>query len=109
MEGLCTLYVKRTDHITAGGQAVKIFITPQPKNRDGKISQKKVLELATKHDCAEIYEALYPGYVFVDADAPKAKDGDGEQHLYNGEQYIYIRMVRKDAPVFKFQPSRRQT
>lgn len=72
---------------------------PEPKKRDGRVSGKKLKELRADYLNAEIFEELYPGYEFVDADPYWDMYGIDE----NGEAdklefpYITIRMFRKDS------------
>ena len=41
------------------------LIDPPPETRDGRISQRKLRELAASADVAAEFEALYPGYRFA--------------------------------------------
>ena len=53
---------------------------------DGRLTQKKVQELAGLTDCAAEFEALYPGYRF-DSAVPFWND-------YNAHQYLTVRMYK---------------
>jgi hypothetical protein len=59
---------------------------PAEKTTDGRLTQRKVQELAGLTDCAAEFEALYPGYRFASA-APFWNE-------YNGHQYLTVRMYR---------------
>lgn len=60
---------------------------PSEKTVDGRLTQKKVQELAGLTDCAAEFEALYPGYRF-DSASPFWND-------YNAHQYLTVRMYRE--------------
>ena len=59
---------------------------PAEKTTDGRLTQRKVQELAGLTDCAAEFEALYPGYRFASA-APFWND-------YNDHQYLTVRMYK---------------
>jgi hypothetical protein len=59
---------------------------PAEKTTDGRLTQRKVQELAGLTDCAAEFEALYPGYRF-DSAAPFWND-------YNKHQYLTVKMHR---------------
>ncbi|MBP9988102.1 MAG: hypothetical protein KBT46_01250 [Ruminococcus sp.] len=72
---------------------------PEAKKRDGRISGKVLKELRNDIYNAELFEQLYPGYAFVDAD-PRMNlyeiDPGGECSKIDFP-YINIRMYRKNS------------
>lgn len=72
---------------------------PPKSQRDGRISGRKLQELRNDIYNAELFEKLYPGYVFVDAD-PRLDMYDINEY---GEAekidfpYITIRLYKKDS------------
>jgi len=63
---------------------------PEPKERDGKLSQRKVQALATyESESRRAFEELYEGYYLSEA-KPFYND-------VNGGYYIHVKMYRKDA------------
>lgn len=72
---------------------------PRESQRDGRISGRKLQELRNDRYNARIFEELYPGYVFVDAD-PRFElvnineYGEAEKIDF---PYIAIRLYRKDT------------
>lgn len=66
----------------------KNLIHPQPKIRDGRISQKKAKELYTMIDDRKEFERLYDGYFFAEA-TPFYND-------YNGGVYLTVRMYKNE-------------
>ncbi|MBQ8181976.1 MAG: hypothetical protein IJ010_08420 [Ruminococcus sp.] len=67
----------------------KNLIHPPAKTRDGRLSGRKVMELARDTDNAREYEKYYDGYYFAEA---RRILND-----VNGGVYIYARFYRKDA------------
>lgn len=68
----------------------KNLIKPEPKVRDGKLSQRKVQALATYDaESRRAFEAIYDGYYLSEA-KPFYND-------VNGGYYIHVKMYRKDA------------
>ena len=66
----------------------KNLVRPEPETRDGRISQRRVEELATvDSESRSAYEKLYPGYIFESA--------KGYYNPENGGYYIQV-MMRKD-------------
>jgi hypothetical protein len=62
---------------------------PEPEVHEGRISQRRIEELATFDSGTRLaWETLYPGYTFVDA----MPYHNGE----NGGYYITVRMVKKE-------------
>lgn len=72
---------------------------PNQKQRDGRISRRKLQELRNDIYNAESFEKLYPGYVFVDAD-PRidmyniSEYGEAEKIDF---PYITIRLYKRDS------------
>lgn len=72
---------------------------PEQRQRDGRISGRKLQEMRNDIYNAELFEKLYPGYVFVDAD-PRIDMYDINQY---GEAekidfpYITIRLYKRDS------------
>ena len=72
---------------------------PRESQRDGRISGRKLQELRNDIYNAELFEKLYPGYVFVDAD-PRLEmydineDGEAEKIDF---PYITIRLYKRDS------------
>lgn len=69
--------------------ASKNLIHPQPRKRDGRLSKRRVLELARDTENVREYEKLYEGYCFSEA-----------RKVYNdinGGVYIYARYYKKEA------------
>ena len=72
---------------------------PRESQRDGRISGRKLQELRNDIYNAELFEKLYPGYVFVDAD-PRLdmcninEYGEAEKIDF---PYITIRLYKKDS------------
>ena len=72
---------------------------PPKSQRDGRISGRKLQELRNDIYNAELFEKLYPGYVFVDAD-PRLEMYDINEY---GEAekidfpYITIRLYKRDS------------
>lgn len=72
---------------------------PEERKRDGRVSAKKLAELRGDYCNAELFEKLYPGYEFVDADPYWDMyniDGNGEAERIDFP-YITIRMIKKDS------------
>ncbi len=67
----------------------KNLIHPPAKKRDGRLSRRKVLELARDTDNAREYEKYYEGYYF--AEAHKLLND------VNGGVYIHARFYKKEA------------
>lgn len=67
----------------------KNLIHPPAKTRDGRLSKRKVLELARDTDNAREYEKYYDGYYF--AEAHKLLND------VNGGVYIQARLYKKEA------------
>lgn len=77
---------------TASGKkwnASKNLIHPPAKKRDGRLSKRRVMELAKDTENNREYEKLYEGYYFSEA-----------RRVYNdinGGVYIYARFYKKEA------------
>lgn len=72
---------------------------PQAKKRDGRISSKLLAELRKEIYNAEMFEKLYPGYEFVDANKYLDLwdiDGYGEAQEIEFP-YLTVRLFRKDS------------
>lgn len=72
---------------------------PQPKKRDGRISNKLLKELRKDIYNAEEFERLYPGYEFVDANPYLDLwdiDGNGEANEIEFP-YLTVRLFKKDS------------
>ncbi|MGM9680359.1 MAG: hypothetical protein ACI3XR_02520, partial [Eubacteriales bacterium] len=70
--------------------ASKNLIRPEPKERDGRISAKRVEELATfDSGNRAAFERLYPGYYVAGVSA--------FHNDVNGGYYLHIRLYRQDA------------
>jgi len=67
----------------------KNLIHPQPKKRDGRLSARKILELAKDTQNNREYEKYYDGYYFAGADVV--------YNDINGGVYIYARFYKKEA------------
>lgn len=68
----------------------KNLIKPEPRVRDGKLSQRKVQALATYDaESRRAFEEIYEGYYMSEA-KPFYND-------VNGGYYIHVKMYRKDA------------
>lgn len=81
--------------------ASKNLIVPEPIDRDGKLSAKRVKELATfEVESREPFENLYDGYSLSKV-----------EHFFNdvnGGYYLHVKMYRKDA-VFQNTKKRKKT
>ncbi len=73
--------------------ASKNLIQPEPKTRDGRLSQKVITELAKDTENGREYEKYYDGYYF--AQAHKLLND------YNGGVYLQIRFYKKEANLCK--------
>lgn len=70
--------------------ASRNLVIPEPIDRDGKLSKKKVKELATVYvNKSESFEEIYEGYAFGEC-KPFYND-------VNGGFYLHIKMYRKGA------------
>lgn len=78
--------------------ASKNLVDPEPKTRDGRLSGKKVRELADSVQDSTKFEALYPGYLLAEA-KPFLNPVNGgcylEVKLYR-ENTAYIRKDRRN-------------
>lgn len=78
--------------------ASKNLVIPEPKDRDGKLSRKRVQELATiEAECREPFERLYEGYILSEV-RPFYND-------FNGGYYLHVKMYRDGA---QFQNTRKR-
>lgn len=71
----------------------KNLVHPEPKQRDGRLSKRAVLELARDTENSREYERYYEGYYLAEA-----------RRVYNdvnGGVYIYARFYRKEAAFCK--------
>lgn len=72
-----------------GWNSSKNLIHPQPKERDGRLSARKIKELANDTQNNREYEKYYDGYFFSGADVVF--------NDVNGGIYIYARFYKKEA------------
>ena len=69
--------------------ASKNLVRPAEHVNDYRISGKKAAELVAFSDSAELFEKLYPGYVYADC---MAKGNE-----INGGKYIYLSLCKKEV------------
>lgn len=70
--------------------ASRNLVIPEPQDRDGRISQRRVQELATfEAECREPFERLYEGYSLSEV-SPFYND-------MNGGYYLHIKMYREGS------------
>lgn len=75
------------------------LIRPEPKKRDGRISQKKLREMRRDIYNAEMFEKLYPGYEFVSADPcfdlwDIDEFGEAREIMF---PFLTVRLFRRDS------------
>ena len=68
--------------------ASKNLIHPQPTKRDGRLSQRKAMEMCQDIYNKELYERLYEGYAFAEAKS--------FYNEINGGVYLAVRLYRKE-------------
>ena len=68
--------------------ASKNLVHPQPTSRDGRISQRKAMEMCQDIYNKETYERLYEGYAFAEAKS--------FYNEINGGVYLAVRLYRKE-------------
>ena len=68
--------------------ASKNLIHPQPTTRDGRLSQRKAMEMCQDIYNKDLYEHLYEGYAFAEAKS--------FYNEVNGGVYLVVRLYRKD-------------
>lgn len=86
---LARYMIKRPIASTKKWNASKNLIHPQARTRDGRLSKRRVVELARDTENAREFEKLYEGYFFSEA-----------RKVYNdtnGGVYIYARYYKKEA------------
>ena len=68
--------------------ASKNLIHPQPTKRDGRLSQRKAMEMCQDIYNKELYERFYEGYAFAEAKS--------FYNEINGGVYLAVRLYRKE-------------
>ena len=68
--------------------ASKNLIHPQPTSRDGRLSQRKALELCTDIYNKESFESIYEGYALAEASS--------FYNEINGGVYLCVRLYKKE-------------
>lgn len=100
-EGLVGLgtYITKSPAGKKAWRASKNLIDPPPKQRDGRLSAKKVRELADDLQNSAKFEALYPGYLM-------SQPAEAWHNDVNGGCYLVARFYRADGKFIK--PQRRR-
>lgn len=68
--------------------ASKNLIHPQPTKRDGRLSNRKAMEMCVDIYNKELYERLYEGYAFAEANS--------FYNEVNGGVYLVVRLYKKE-------------
>ena len=93
-------YIVKTPVGKKAWTASKNLVDPEPRTRDGRISGKKVRELAENIQDSARFEKLYPGYLLSEATV--------FHNDINGGYYIVARFYRQDGKFIKPKPKRRK-
>lgn len=100
-EGLVGLgsYITKSPVGKKAWRSSKNLIDPPPKQRDGRLSAKKVRELADDLQNSAKFEALYPGYLM-------SQPAEAWHNDVNGGCYLAARLYRADGKFLKPQKRR---